>query len=330
MPVSSNVAPPVENNAHLQVEGDDNSTYTLNELGGGVYGMDTLPLNPAAKYRLRIHTSAGKDYLSDYVPFKTAPAIDSINWTMDNSGVDIFVNTHDPSNSTRYYQWQFVETWKYSAAEYSGGIFQTDKPYIVGRRVEDQIYYCWKNNASTSIVLGTSEKLSQDVIYRRLLTHIPRDAQQLNIKYSILVNQYALSQDAYNFLSLMQKNTESLGSIFDAQPSYVKGNIHGLSNPAEQVIGFVSAGTFRQQRIFIDRTQLPLTWNYRFTCGLPDTLVANDSATLWGFFGPGRAYTPVESHYTNGVLDGWLGNGSNCVDCRTQGGTTTPPSYWPN
>jgi hypothetical protein len=330
IPVSSNVQPPAETKAHLQVEGDDNSIFTLNELGNGVYGVNALPLNPVVKYRLRIHTAGNKDYLSDYVPVRNTPAIDSISWAIDNSGVNIYANTHDASNNTRYYQWQYVETWKYSAAEYSTGIYQKENPWVVDRHPEDQVYYCWKNNTSTSIILGSSIKLSEDVITRQLLTHVSKDDPQLSIKYSILVNQYALTEDAYNYLTLMQKNTETLGSIFDAQPSYLKGNIHGLSDPTEQVIGFVSAGTVQQQRIFIDRSQLPQEWRYFMTCILPDTLVKLDSASLTGFFGPGGGFVPVEMHYTNGIADGWLGNAASCVDCRTQGGNTNKPSFWPN
>lgn len=330
IPVSGNVKPPVETKARLQVEGEDNSVYTLDELGNGVYGVDNLPLNSTLKYRLRIHTAGNKDYLSDYVPFKTTPAIDSINWTVDNNGVNIFANTHDPSNNTRYYQWQYVETWKYTSGEYSNGIFQKEKPFVVDRNPVDQIYYCWKNNISTSIILGSSIKLSQDVISRQLLTHVSRDGSQLSIKYSILVTQYALSEDAYNYLTLMQKNTETLGSIFDAQPSFLKGNIHSLGNPAEQVIGFVSAGTVQQQRIFIDRAQLPRDWRYSFICALPDTVVPLDSAKLWAFFGPGSPFVPVNMHFTNGLFDGWSANGAYCVDCRTQGGNNTKPSFWPN
>jgi hypothetical protein len=81
--------------------------------------------------------------------------------------------------------------------------------------------------------------------------------QQLSVLYSIFVRQYALTEDGYNFLSLMQSNTESLGTIFDPQPSQLKGNIQCLTNPNEPVVGYVSAGTVQQQRIFISRNQLP-------------------------------------------------------------------------
>jgi hypothetical protein len=328
IPLSSNGGLITEGKAQLQVEGDDNTTYPLTEQGNGIYTAAALPVNPSAKYRLRIHTAGNKDYLSDYVLYKPTPAIDSITWTLHSDGVDIYANTHDASNGTWYYQWQFDETWQYTSAEYSTGLYQEPPPQVVFRPDSLQIYNCWKYGASTALLLGSSAKLEKDVISLHLINHIPTDADQLSIKYSILVRQYALTEDAYNYLTRMQRNSESLGSIFDAQPSELKGNIHALSDPTEQVIGFVSAGTVQQQRIFIDRTQVP-SWHHYYSCQMKDTLVTLDPDELKLFFAPGAGYIPVSMHMTNGNVDGWLGNFGNCVDCRAQGGTTTRPSFWP-
>jgi hypothetical protein len=124
----------------------------------------------------------------------------------------------------------------------------------------------------------------------------------------------------------MQSNTESLGSIFDGLPSEITGNIHCLNNPGEQVIGYVSAGTVRQQRIFIDRSQIPY-WDYQFTCPVADTVVPNDSAAVRSFFGLGE-YLPIATLLA--PPGGTTANIPDCIDCRTQGGTTTKPSFWPN
>ena len=328
IPLSGNGGLTLEGKAQLQVEGDDNSTYPLTEQGTGVYTAASLPINPSAKYRLRVHTAGNKDYLSDYVLYKPTPIIDSITWALHRDGVDIYANAHDASNATRYYQWQFDETWQYTSAEYSAGLYQEPPPRVVNRPDSLQIYNCWKNGASTALLLGSSAKLEQDVISLHLVNHIPTDADQLSVKYSILVRQYALTEDGYNYLTRMQRNSESLGSIFDAQPSELKGNIHALSDPAEQVIGFISAGTVQQQRIFIDRTQVP-SWRHYFSCQAPDTVVSMDPAELKAFFAPGAGYVPVGEHATNGIIDGWNGNAVGCVDCRSQGGTTTRPSFWP-
>lgn len=329
IPLAQNPGLVSETNAVVQVEGDDNSTYLMTETNTGVYGLDTLPLKPAVKYRLRVHTVGNKDYLSDFVPYKITPAIDSVNWIQDNNGVDIYVNTHDASNNTRYYQWEYEETWHYTSAKFSSLVFTKTKPWVVGRKTEDQIFDCYRDVISTAFLLGTSTKLSEDIIYRQPLTHIQRDAQQLALKYSMLVKQYALSEDAYNYLSMMAKNTQSLGSIFDAQPSYLKGNIHNTSDAKEQVIGFVTAGSSVQTRLWIDRAQLPLGWGYSFACQLKDSVIPLDSSSIWQAF-QYEVYIPIEYHYNFGMLDGYSSNGSYCIDCRTQGGTTQRPSFWPN
>src|SRR5580692_6412580 len=46
--------------AQVTVQGKDNSSYPLAEMGNGVYGAPLTGLNPAMQYRLDIHTLAGK------------------------------------------------------------------------------------------------------------------------------------------------------------------------------------------------------------------------------------------------------------------------------
>ena len=144
---------------------------------------------------------------------------------------------------------------------------------------------------------------------------------QLDILYSILVRQYALTDSAYNFFSLMKQNTQSLGSIFDPQPAPLKGNIQCLTTPSQPVVGWVSAGTLQQQRIFISRSQVP-GWTYSFSCPLPVKSVPEDSLSI--YFAQ-RGYVPLgllENGSAPGILD-------ECTDCTLQGGTTTKPSFWP-
>jgi len=331
IPLPGDSAIPVETGAKVQVEGTDNSVYALTEQGAGTYVADTLALNAATQYRLRITTTEGEQYLSSYVAYKPTPPIDSISWAYSSNGVQVYANTHDPANATRYYQWEYGETWQYNSAEQSTFQYDADtSPVMVIYRPEtDQIYTCWRSDSSTNILIGSSAKLAADVIYEEPLVLIPTGAQQLSIEYSIHVRQYALTEDGYNFLLLMQSNTESLGTIFDPQPSQLKGNIQCLTNPSEPVVGYVSAGTVQQQRIFIRRSQLP-DWYYSFTCPIPDTLVTLDTTALIHFFGQ-SAYIPVYAEYSRGgPLLGYESNESGCIDCRLQGGTTQEPPFWQN
>jgi len=324
IPLPGDSAIPMETGAKVQVEGTDNSVYPLTEQTTGVYVADSLTLNAATQYRLRINTTEGEQYLSAFAPFESTPAIDSINWVYNAGGVNIYANTHDPTNNVRYYQWNYTETWEYTSAEYSSYLYNDTTNTLTPRPQSQQDFNCWTTLPSTTILLGSTAKLSQDVIYEQPLTSIPAGTVRLSYLYSIIVRQYGLTQAGYNFLSLMQQNTESLGSIFDATPSQLVGNIQCLTNPSEPVIGYISAGTVQQQRIFISRSQLPV-WDYVFTCPEADIMVPPIPDSLMFYFGEGQ-YDPVSLLVNND----YTANAAGCVDCRLQGGTTQMPSFWPN
>src|SRR5579863_8553805 len=144
--------------AQLSIIGSSSETYPLQEEGNGIYFCPQLHLNFAETYRLRITTHNGREYLSDTIVPKQTPLIDTLTWIADSSGLSINLNTHDPSNNTRYYRWDFTQTWQRQA------YFNSELEYVNGqlipRPAQDQIYNCWKTQSSTNILVNTSEKLS--------------------------------------------------------------------------------------------------------------------------------------------------------------------------
>src|SRR5580693_3987414 len=63
-----------------------------------------------------------------------------------------------------------------------------------------------------------SLKLSQDVIYEQPLNTLPTNGWQLSVLYTTLIRQWALTDSGYAYMSILQKSTESLGSISGAPP----------------------------------------------------------------------------------------------------------------
>jgi hypothetical protein len=151
-------------------------------------------------------------------------------------------------------------------------------------------------------------------------------------KYSILVRQYALPAEAYQFYQNVLKNTEQLGSIFDALPSQINGNIHCLTNPAEPVIGYLTVTNVQTKRIFIPTSDLTshILTIYPCVCELDTATYRNEhgintiaidlleqpitNIPLWGI-GPNL---PPEAYAYSTIL---------CVDCTIRG-TTKKPSFW--
>jgi hypothetical protein len=312
----SNFIPLPEPGATISIKGSNGDTYLLINESGGKYVIDQLNLNNNELYQLQITTANGNQYLSDSFPIKQSPPIDSLNWKQSDQGVTVFVNTHDPQNNTRYYRWEYVETYVYSAyynsgLEYVNGI-------IIARPPEDKIYLCWRTLPSTELDLGTSIKLKDDEIFEIPVTLIPTGSQKLSLEYSILVRQYALTADAFAYWQSQKLNTEQLGTIFAPQPTQITGNLHCLTNPSELVIGYIGATTLQERRIFIKNTSLN-DWNYTYPygCRLDTPKNANDIITNVPV-----TYTPVGQ-----IL---LITTNDCGDCRLQGGITTKPQFWPN
>jgi hypothetical protein len=77
----------VESGARLTIVDEAGARYNLSETSPGRYRSDSLVLNPARQYQLRLSTSAGLAYASDLVPLKVTPAINQFRWRLANTQV---------------------------------------------------------------------------------------------------------------------------------------------------------------------------------------------------------------------------------------------------
>jgi Domain of unknown function (DUF4249) len=320
-----------EPGAQVNVEGDNGSRFTLTGNSNGEYSVPQLILDNNEKYRLHIKTVDGKEYISDFASVKYTPPIDSITWQRENDGLRLYANARDPQNATRYYQWKYEETWEFHSAFYSSlkYVWDTVTSKIINvvfknsdLSADTAIYQCWNTLNSTSIILGSTEKLTADVVYLPVQYIEPR-SEKLSVLYSLNLRQYAISQEEYLFLQKMKKNTEQVGSIFDAQPSQLSGNIHCLTDPNEIVIGYIGVTQEQVKRIFIYNSQVP-GWNYDPGC--VQVLIDNnlDSIAKHGY-----DLTPTLpakiSFY--GIIS-FYASTLPCVDCTLRG-KHQRPSFWP-
>lgn len=307
--------------AQVTVEGESGSTFVLTGNTKGEYINNQLNLNGNQKYRLRIITAGSREYLSDFVPVQFSPAIDSVHWKRNDEEMHLLVSSHDAQNKTRYYRWEYEETWEIHSAFFSN--FQYVDPNVVIRPDPSAIYYCWRSNTSKDILLNSSAKLTQDVISDQSLLRIPLGDEKISVRYSILVRQYPLTKEAYRFWEIMKKNTEQVGTLFDPQPSQLLSNIHSVKDINEPVLGFVSAGSFSEKRIFIRRGEVE-PWRYFREC--EERVVPLDSLK---FFFPNFEWIPLQEYYSplSGRFAGYTSGTKICVDCTARG-TPVKPAFW--
>ena len=321
-----------ENNAIVKVEGDDGSSADLTESGNGDYQDDQLSLSEPVQYRLHIKTQNGKEYVSEYSIVKHTPPVDSISWQRKNEGVLFLAHAHDAATASRYFRWKYEETWEYHSEYFTSLNYVFDPvtkvAYTVEYRHPDHsndttLYKCWKTIASSSVIVGSSENLSENIIAYPV-QYIEHASEKLSILYSLMIKQYSVSKDAYLFYQRLKKNTEQIGSLFDAQPSQIKGNIRSLSDPAETVIGFVEVTDEKSARIFLSNASLP-DWNYETGCVFVE--VPNDIFSVAYAAYDLVPTNPAKLDMTGAILSFHAAKPA-CVYC-TINHTNQRPDFWP-
>lgn len=315
--------------AVVQVLSETNTAINLTEKGNGLYSVPQLTLNTTQKYRLKIKTAAGAEYISDPVSVKNTPVIDKLYWVRETGGVGIYVDAHDSQNNTRYYRWEFDEDWElrsldeslYKATGITGGKARIDSR---DSKETPLMFTCYKTGRSSFINIFSTATLTSDFVSKRQVAFIPNNSEKLAVKYSILVRQSALSFKAFEYLEMMKKNTEQLGSFFDTQPSELIGNIRNLNDPNDIAIGFIEIALVQEKRIFIQRDEVNL-WGFQLTCS--DVVVRNNPDSLVVYLS-GQIIPRQPVLGVTGSITHWGGTTTNCMDCRTRGGNNNKPAFW--
>ena len=184
---------------------------------------------------------------------------------------------------------------------------------------------CYKTEPSTKIIVGSTGRLTDDVVRDFPLTYIQSGTNRISILYSIIVRQRVIDKIEYEFLQDLQRVTESVGGLFDSQPYEILGNIRA-EDPSIPVLGFFSAGFVEEKRSFVRFTDLPdhlQKWPYHY-CEL-DTM-CSVSASLRPDL---RCTIDIDNMPENSYLvaslapyfPGYSYTDARCADCRFQGGS---------
>ncbi len=246
-----------ETGARVWVTDEEGVEHIFEETAAGVYASDTACFVGQAgqTYRLNIVRSMGAVYQSDPVVLKSTPPIDSVYYERDvrftdveglkHDGIKIMVDSHDPDGKTRYYRYEWTET------------YQIKVPYPVV--YDDGV--CYNSFDNTSIIATNTLHLDEDRVSMFEVAYVTTESYRLRSLYHVQVRQYALDEQGYHYWSELQKSSETLGSLFDPLPYSLTGNVRSADNPDEQVLGYFDASSVSAAAIYIDRKDL-LELNY--------------------------------------------------------------------
>lgn len=234
---------------NVSVSDDLGNLYNFTETTDGKYISDPSlfrgEIGRSYILHIRRNTSSGiENYESKPVEMEPVPPIDSLYyekvvihkadaWTQLQEGCQIYLDTQDPTNTCKYYRWEFTETWEFHI------------PYTVSNSI------CWVSDNSDMINIKSTSAYSDDKITRFPIDFISNNSDRLGVKYSMFVNQYSLSEDEYHYWEKLQNVTEKVGGLYDIIPASVPSNVYCTDNPAQSVLGYFSVSAKSSRRLFV-------------------------------------------------------------------------------
>ena len=243
-------------NANVTIEDDLGNVYNFIE-GDEIYESENeFQALTGRKYKLKIIAN-GKTYTSTQEVLSTVNPIQNLV-VNDNTiggvrGAEIKVKAFDPTNSSKYYRYEFEETYKIIAPKwlpYTATVNPTTKELIFTPRTYEA-RTCYSSIKSNELLLQSTSNLSEDRI-DYMVRFIPVTNPIIMHRYSILVHQYIQSLEAYTYYNTLKTISGSGSILSQNQPGFFSGNIICESNPNEKVIGFFDVSSVSSQRIFFN------------------------------------------------------------------------------
>ena len=324
---------------------EDGEFKEFSEFKPGYYmaNLDDSFLQTGMSFMVHVITPDGEEYESRFDMLRPVPAIDSIYYEVESNS---FVYGSDPVGGIRFYldftyddkdyeyiRWDLTETYEYHNSvdlEY----YFLDLDHVIKPVPDTSIYYiCYITNELFQIHSMSLGSLDFGHYVKKPFSFVPNyeQEQKLHHKYSLLVRQYSLGEEAFYYWNDLKKNSQEQGSLFDSQPALLKSNIRNVNDENETVLGFFSMAGMVEKRAFaIEPDGLDLS-PYLYHCYPRKHPPDPDEPILWKV-GHKYPYDPAAPLYFTRPRESALPlrrMNKACVDCREyKNSTHIPPDFW--
>lgn len=308
---------------------------TLAEKSPGHYitssGFKTVIGN---EYQLHIETNDNLEYISDPVKLIQGPSIDSLytvyreEYDFENNvnrkGVDIRINTEnwDQGPDDYYFKWDYVETWELDQRWEGKQIVYADWSQLVEYRGGSSSKECWKFDYSSDIILANSSDYSSNSIIQKSINYLREDNYKPHYGYSILVKQFIINKQVYDFWKFLRENNTDNGSVLDNIPFSPGSNIECV-NDDKKVFGYFDASYRSEKRLNIitpiEEVNFP---SINEKCKSTSMKIKDYKEASLGSL-------PIFALNID-LVGGYITftHQSFCVNCMAIADTETTPSYW--
>ncbi len=248
--------PTPEQNARVIVSDDASNEYVFQEVAPGTYRSETsFGVQSGRNYQLSVTTNDGRQYASNPI---TAPQTSPIHGlkanrrTGDEDGMEILVE-YDNSQTSAYYRYQFEETYKIIAPDWTGSILRLEAPgVLIIWPLDREERVCYSTEVSNDIILNRPQESNLNNVLDFPVRFIDRSNYIISHRYSILVKQFTISEESYSYLNTLNESEGGEDLFSPSQPGFFRGNVYSENNSDEKVLGFFHVASISSERIFFN------------------------------------------------------------------------------
>lgn len=286
---------------------------------GSSFTIQTADTGSAEQFRAVVEVD-GKTYVSEWQTPADAPEITSIDFSADESTVYVTMDVKPGSGSSGYIGFLCDETWRFHSdicpEYYVNTQTWTYDTFMTGY----EYYWCWRNSSSQQVSLVDYSGLEGDVIGKIPVKRFLRSDSRNHQRYSILVKAFAISKEAYDYNKRTQEISDIGGSLFTPDPGTLPSNLTCTTDPEQEVMGMVLAGTIGSRRAYLGNEYLVS----RPVSTSEFVHVPAEEMETWYY---NKNYRPAYYVTIGDVIDmGWVPH--RCINCIEAGGTQTRPDFW--
>jgi hypothetical protein len=265
--------------AQVSIYDDLKNKFSLSEKAPGIYetSMNEFTGETGRAYYLSIKTNEGSEYESTTQPMTDPGEISNIYFEFQDEeepeytdALRVYIDSKGVLENDNLFRWRWTTIYKTDTnpelhtTDYRGAEIPAPEPcsgYIYRGgliQVGDcTCCICWSYNYNDGAYVSRNDFVSDKQFNKQYLGSIPITSRHFSDRYYIEVQQLSLSEEAYTFWNLVEKQQKGSTDLFQPNAIKIRGNIMSLNNPEEEVLGFFGVSGVATRSLDIKKTEVP-------------------------------------------------------------------------
>ena len=300
------------------------------EAGTYVTSPDGIQGVIGREYKIILKSPDGKTYESNFEKIKDPVGIESVYTELEYEqieeypynipGYQFYIDTQIAQTDSTWLLWSLDETYKFESDYLIYFTYGSDG-ILRNFLNTDSLKTCWISEKVYPFFVESTSSLTEPQFIQYPLHFVSTETRRLSIRYSIMVNQYTISEEAYTFWNGVKEQNAGSGELYYSQPYQLSGNVHNANDQDELVLGYFMVAGVAQKRIYKNRPNPTVDMYYPFcTLSQPDY---EDYG--WMFVGAppnNTLYITRDANNRNALPN------QTCIDCTKKGGKLEEPDWW--